>query len=205
MRAHLLRWLISQFSQPTGFWGHVAGWIMANRESNIQRNLWTVDLLDIQPTDRVLEIGFGPGISIEAVSKRLISGSVTGIDHSEVMVRQATRRNRAAIDSGSVRLFQAQPTDLPADVGPFDKMLAVNVVMFWDDPVSGLQTLKDRLAPGGRIALTMQPRSAKATDADSRRAGELLCDQLRAAGFQNVRLEIKPMAPVATVCALGER
>ena len=163
-----------------------------------------MELLDIQPADQVLEIGFGPGISIEAISNRLVSGSVTGIDHSKVMVRQATRRNRAAINSGSVRLFQSQPPDLPAEVGPFDKMLAVNVVMFWEDPVERLRKLKERLSPNGRIALTMQPRSAKATDADANRAGELMCDQLRAAGFRNVRLEIKLMAPVAAVCALGE-
>ena len=84
-------------------------------------------------------------------------------------------------------------------------MLAVNVVMFWEDPVAGLCILRERLAPGGRIALTMQPRSPKATDGDSRRAGELLCGQLRAAGFRNVRLETRPMAPVAAVCALGDR
>jgi len=49
-----------QFHKPTRFLGRVAGWIMANRPSNIERNRWTVDLLNVQPSDHVLEIGFGP-------------------------------------------------------------------------------------------------------------------------------------------------
>ena len=49
-----------QFRRPTGLLGRLAGWIMANRPSNIERNRWTVDLLRVQPADHVLEIGFGP-------------------------------------------------------------------------------------------------------------------------------------------------
>jgi hypothetical protein len=41
---------------------------MAHRPSNAQRNRWVVSLLDVQPTDRVLEIGFGPGIAIQELS-----------------------------------------------------------------------------------------------------------------------------------------
>ena len=203
--SRLRAWVVGQFSRPTGFWGHMAGWIMASRKSNIQRNLWTVELLDIQSTDRVLEIGSGPGIAIEAISKCLKSGTVLGVDHSGVMVRQATRRNKEAVASGRARVLEGHPTSLPSDIGSFNKMLAVNVVMFWEDPVAGLRTLKEHLSPNGRIALTMQPRSAKATDADAHRAGESMCEQLRAAGYRSVRLEVKPMEPVAAVCALGER
>jgi hypothetical protein len=43
-----------QFHKPTGFLGSVAGWIMANRPSNIERNRWTVDLLKVGETDHVL-------------------------------------------------------------------------------------------------------------------------------------------------------
>lgn len=32
---------------------------------------WLVDLLEVQPDDRVLEVGFGPGVAIEAVVRRL--------------------------------------------------------------------------------------------------------------------------------------
>ncbi|MCP4897122.1 MAG: hypothetical protein GY906_09135 [bacterium] len=39
-----------QFGKPSGFLGSVAGFIMANRSSNIERNEWGIGLLDIQPS-----------------------------------------------------------------------------------------------------------------------------------------------------------
>jgi hypothetical protein len=49
--------IVGQFGHPRGMAGSVAGWVMARRPSNRQRNRWVVSLLDVQPTDRVLEIG----------------------------------------------------------------------------------------------------------------------------------------------------
>ena len=67
-RKRLRRWLVGQFGRPAGFWGHVAGWIMAHRTTNVVRNQWTTELLEINPDDRILEIGFGPGLAIAAVA-----------------------------------------------------------------------------------------------------------------------------------------
>ena len=63
-----------------------------------------VGLLDVQPQDHILEIGFGPGLAIRELARRATDGFVLGIDHSEVMVRRAAIRNRAAIEQGRVRL-----------------------------------------------------------------------------------------------------
>jgi hypothetical protein len=52
--------VVSQFIRPRGFGGWLAGWEMALRPSNRTRNAWAVRLLEVGPTDRVLEIGFGP-------------------------------------------------------------------------------------------------------------------------------------------------
>jgi SAM-dependent methyltransferase len=72
---------------------------------NRQRNRCVVSLLEVQPTDRVLEIGFGPGLAIAELSRRVgEEGHVYGIDPSEVMLQQATRRNAAAIAAGRVTL-----------------------------------------------------------------------------------------------------
>lgn len=66
---------------------------MATRPSNLERNMRTLALVDIQPDDRVLEIGFGPGIAIERAAELARRGKVIGVDHSELMLRQASRRN----------------------------------------------------------------------------------------------------------------
>ena len=60
----VLRLVVGQFHSPHGMGGHVAGWVMGHRSSNRERNRWVVSLLDVQPTDRVLEVGFGPGIAV---------------------------------------------------------------------------------------------------------------------------------------------
>src|ERR1700745_682211 len=88
--------VIGQGHQPRGAAGSVTGWVFAHRPSNRQRNRWVVSLLDVRPADQVLEIGFGPGLAVAALV-RAGAGHVYGIDHSGVMLRQASRRNAAAV------------------------------------------------------------------------------------------------------------
>jgi len=205
VRAAVRRWAVSQFRRPTGFWGGVAGRIMARRASNRERSRWTVALLDVQPADWVLEIGFGPGLALGWAAEKASAGLVMGVDHSEVMLRQAARRHARAIEEGHVVLQLGAVERMP-DLGVgFDRILAVNVAQFWAQPAAPLRGLRERLRPGGRIALTVQPRNRGATEADATRTGERLAAALREAGFRNVRVERLPLRPVSAVCALGER
>ena len=86
LRQKLIQRLRAQFGRPTGLPGRMAGWLMACRSSNRRRNAWVVSLLDVQRHDRVLEIGFGPGIAIGELARRAADGRVCGIDHSQVML-----------------------------------------------------------------------------------------------------------------------
>ena len=198
-----MRALVAQFHRPHGLGGRAAGWFMAHRGSNRKRNLWAADLLDVQPDDRVLELGFGPGIAIEAMARRATRGVVTGVDHSEVMVRQATRRNAAAVRAGRVDLRLGNAEDLPAFDAPFDKILAVNSLMFWDDPVARLKELRALLRPGGQIAIAYQPRGPQASDETAARTGREIAGHFTTAGFTDVRVETLPLKPTAVVCVLG--
>jgi len=195
--------VIAQFHRPHGVGGRAAGWVMAHRGSNRERNLWAAGLLDVQPEDRVLEIGFGPGIAIEAMARRATRGRVVGVDHSQVMVRQATRRNAAAVRAGRVDLRLGNAEDLPALDARFDKILAVNSLMFWRDPVARLKELRDLLRPGGRIAIAFQPRGPGSTDETAARAGEEIAGHFETAGFTEVRVETLALKPTAVVCVLG--
>jgi ubiquinone/menaquinone biosynthesis C-methylase UbiE len=194
--------LISQFHRPRGVVGRAVGWFMAHRGSNRQRNIWVVGLLDLQATDRVLEVGFGPGIAIAEVARRVTQGRVYGIDHSEVMVRQATRRNAAAVRAGRVELLHAPVDRLPTFDTSFDVILAVNSLGFWPDPAQRLSELRDLLRPGGRIVLVSQPRCAGANAGTTERAGRELRDRLTTAGLTDIRVETLDLdPPVACVIA----
>jgi SAM-dependent methyltransferase len=203
LKQKTMRAVVGQFHQPRGLVGRAAGWVMAHRGSNRQRNVWAVGLLDVQPDDRVLEIGFGPGIAIGELARRATNGVVCGVDHSEVMVRQATRRNAAAVRSGRVDLRLGTAENLPAFDAPFEKILAVNSLMFWDDPVARLKELRGLLRPGGRIAIAYQPRGPNASDETAAAAGKEIAGHFAAAGFTDVRVESLDLRPTSVVCVLG--
>ena len=194
---------LAQFHQPTGAVGHVVGWIMGRRSSNVARNRWAVQLLDVQSADRVIELGCGPGVAIAALAARASQGLVVGVDHSQVMVRQARRRNRVAIRAGRVRLIHAPVQSLSISDGPFNAALAVNTVGMWPDPASRLRELARLLRPGGRIALVSQPRCSGATAATSAAAASKLADLLTEAGFEHLRTEMLDLDPPAA-CVLGQ-
>jgi len=195
-----MRSLAKQFGNPRGALGRVAGWVMGRRTSNVRRSRWAVELLDLQPGERLLEVGCGPGVAIAAAATRC--NAVVGVDRSAVMIGQARRRNDGAVRAGRVELVTAPVEDLPDFDTPFDKVLAVNTVGHWDDPLDGLTALRRVLRSGGRIAVVTQPRSAGATAADSLAAADTTTGLLGEAGFDDVRIETLELDPPA-VCALA--
>ena len=196
--------VIGQAHHPRGAAGRVTAWEMAHRPSNRQRSVWVVSLLRVRPADTVLEIGFGPGVAIaELVSAG--AGHVYGLDHSGVMLRQASRRNAAAIRAGRVTLIRASADELPPALdGPFDAIFAINSHGFWPAPAQQLSQLRQRLAPGGRIAIASQPRCPGATADTSRSAAREIGHLLRDAGFTQMRTETLPLSP-PVACVLAVR
>lgn len=193
----------SQFMRPRGFVGWLVGWEMALRSSNRQRNVWAVGLLGVEPSDRVLEIGFGPGIAIRELSHRATHGFVCGVDHSEVMVRQATRRNADAVRAGRVALRCGSAEHLPAIEEPFDKVLAVNNLGMWREPDERLKEIHRLMRPGGRIAIVSQPRCPGATAETTVAAGREIAARLTEAGFTRIRSDTLALKP-PVVCVIGE-
>jgi SAM-dependent methyltransferase len=202
MRQQLLRRMVSQFHHPRGLPGRLAGWEMAVRPSNRKRNAWAVALMDVQPSDRMLEIGFGPGIAVREIARRATRGEVVGIDHSAVMRAQAARRNAAAIRAGRVSLTVGAVEDLPAFDRPFDKILAVNNMGLWPEPALRLAELAALLRGGGLIAIVSQPRCPGATAETTAAAEREIVGLLDAAGFESIRTETLDLHP-PVACVIG--
>lgn len=193
--------LLRQFPNPRGPLGWVAGVIMRRRTINVQRTLATIELLGLGPTDRVLELGHGPGVGLEAVLVK--AGQAVGIEQSSVMSRMAARRNRRAIADGRLRLLVADAQRPPDDAGEFAAIFSSNVWQFWSDQVATLAAWRDHLGSGGVMAVTYRPPMADASRADALAAGDVIVEQLRDAGYGDVRLELIPFGDVPAVCALG--
>jgi ubiquinone/menaquinone biosynthesis C-methylase UbiE len=191
----------SQFAHPRGFFGHLAGVIMAIE--NRGRNRWAISHLALEPDDRVLEIGFGPGWSIAEMSKHVTRGKIVGVDASEAMVSQASQRNRAAILQGRVELHRASAGQLPLDTETFDKVLTINSLPFWDDGAQGLGEIRRVLRPNGKLVVVLQPVWVK-KDTQVQQVAQELVDGLERAGFRDVHLEKLPAKP-PILGALGEK
>lgn len=197
--------IVTQFSKPVGLLGSVAGGIMAHRPSNRERALRTLDLLAIEEHHSVLEIGFGPGVAIARALELAPHGFVTGIDHSEVMLRQARRRNRRSIEEGRLELKLASVESLPELPRSFDRIFSINSIGFWKEPVPCLTFLRQELNPSGRLAITVQPRGRNASAAAARDTAEKLARWLRDAGLAQVETHIVELQPVPAACVIGRR
>jgi SAM-dependent methyltransferase len=202
-RQRLFGAVMAQFVRPHGLAGRLAGWEMALRPSNRKRNRWAAALLEVQPEDHILEVGFGPGLAIRELARRATDGFVLGIEHSEVMVRQATIRNRAAVEQGRVELRLGSALDLRDFSEMFDKALAVNNFGMWPEPEARLKDLRGALRPGGRVAIVSQPRCPGATADTTRRVGQEITERLRDAGFISIQRETLNLRP-PVACVLAE-
>jgi ubiquinone/menaquinone biosynthesis C-methylase UbiE len=193
--------LRNQFAKPTGAMGWIVGQLMARK--NGHRSVWVFSLLDLKPTDRVLEIGFGAGTDIARASQA--AAFVAGVDHSDVMVKMASGRNAQAINQGRVELQLGSAAQLPYPEKHFDRIFAINAAQFWKDSVKTLTEVGRVLKPGGWVVLAVQPRSKNATEETTRQAGIGLSKSLASAGFEDIHMEMHQMPPVPTVCVLGRR
>jgi ubiquinone/menaquinone biosynthesis C-methylase UbiE len=159
-------------------------------------NLWTVSLLDVQPTDHILEIGFGPGIAIEEVARRASHGLVAGVDFSWVMVAAARRRNAGAVRARKVDLRHGDAARLPFSDNAFDKGYSIHSIYFWPDPLAALREAFRVLKPAGTFILTVLPKE-KWNPYNPDAAGTPECkpysgDELVQAGLSSPRIEADP-------------
>jgi SAM-dependent methyltransferase len=115
---------------------------------------WTLELLNLQSADRILEVGFGAGYGLTLVLDSAKHGQVTGMDLSPTMVQAAARRNRTALGRGKLVLLRGDIANLPFGQHRFDKLFSIHTFYFWPDPHAVLAQLISLLAPGGRLVST---------------------------------------------------
>ncbi len=148
--------LDSQYRCPSGEMGRRVGQGMA--AGHLPENLWAIRQIAPQPTDHILEVGFGPGVAVEEIAEQLTTGLVAGIDLSQTMVDEAAKRNAEAIRTGRVDLRYGRASNLPFPDASFDKAFSVHSIYFRPEPVKVLQELQRVLKPGGLLAITTLPK-----------------------------------------------
>ncbi len=185
----LLHAVREQFARPTGRLGALAGHLMG--WSNEAMNRFAVEMLDAQPTDQILEIGFGQGRAIRPLAERAAHGFVAGIDLSDVMVRQAARRNLDLILAGRVELCQGSVSDLPFEYARFDKVLAVNNYQFWPNAELNLTEIQRVMREDALLTLCLRLHAPGrfAIPGFTHEQLEEIVGLLRWVGFRNITVE----------------
>lgn len=189
----------NQAGNPSGLVGRFFGWMMS--VFNRTDNRWTIELLHLQPTDRLLEVGFGPGQAIEFAAAKITQGLIAGIDHSETMVKVAAKRNAVAIAEKRVQLRQAEVEALPYPDHYFDKACSINCIYFWEPPQQGLTELHRVLKPGGTLALVARH---KQLDTHRIYTPEIICNLMQEAGFSKLTVQEGPAHRYPVFCVSGQ-
>ena len=162
------------------------------------RLTWAVDVLDAQPSERILEIGCGRGVAVELLAEIVTTGSVTGLDRSCAAISAAEARIRRHIRSGRVRLLNVSLADALLEER-FDKIFAVNVNVFWLKPEKELAVIRNLLAPGGRLYLFYEPPSK----AQGARAEAECRRNLTANGFEVEEVRWTDLVPHVGLCLIA--
>ena len=127
------RFIARQLSHPTGFVGRIMGRLM-NRH-NAKLNAFAVQQLNLTSSDRVLEIGFGGGVTLPLLIKQ--AGFVGGVDRSIDMVKRAKAMFSDAVSSDRAEFRQGAVEALPFEVSSFGKVCTVNTIYFWSSLEAG--------------------------------------------------------------------
>ena len=150
-----------------------------------ERIRWAVETLAVEPGDRLLEIGGGPGVAASLVCERLEGGSLRLIDRSATAIERTRRRNEDHVAAGRLALETVDLASFDPGKARFDKVFAINVNVFWTTPATEeLARIRTALGEDGRVFLFYEtPSPARARQAIGR-AG----DALGANGFREPQL-----------------
>ena len=115
---------------------------------------WAVELMGVQPSDQVLEIGCGPGAGAELICSKLETGRLFAIDRSESGVDRTKRRCAQYVEAGRLTVRQIDLATLRVPVKRLNKVFAFNVNLFWVRACADeVALLHERVVPGGAVYL----------------------------------------------------
>lgn len=186
---NLKKLIAQQFRRPSGILGYYAAGFM--KKNNFPYYEKTVELLDVQDRDRVLEIGCGDGRAVKLIADKNSHCKIDAIDFSKFMLKRAKQNNRVFIKNGRIRLLEGDFQKFDAFDSKYTAVFAINVVYFWNDLGKVFKKVHDLLDRNGRFLVYMSSpeRINKIPFADNdvfnRHSLEKVKGELSDAGFES--------------------
>lgn len=203
----LARYIAQQLRKPSGWFGKQVIARLLNR-LNDPINTMTLDLLAVQATDHVLEVGFGGGDLLGRIADRAADGFVAGVDFSPEMVERCVARYRALVEAGRVAFHCANADTVPYPDNHFTKACTINTIYFWEDPARVLSELRRVLVEGGLLVVGFSPKKEMerrpfATHGFGLYDEESVRQLMEAAGFDAVQITPGQAGERTFFCAAG--
>lgn len=188
---------------PSGTFGKEVGKFMDR--INDPQNDWVLTLLNLQPTDKVLEIGFGTGRTIKKALKRVTQGHVDGIEISDTMLEEASKLLQQEISNGKVKLMKNNAELLPFTDNSIDKTYAVHVIYFWKDIDKVIAQFYRVNKPGGITAIYFVSPILKPSPYFHEYSEEEISKALKKSGFSKVEISRKKFDHQNGICILAKK
>ncbi len=107
-----------------------------------------VRAMDLQPGEKVLEVGAGTGLSLAHYPQHV---RLNGIDLSEAMLARARKKAEALGLDAEFQIMDAQAMGF-AD-GSFDQVVAMHLASVVPDPARMIREMRRVCRPGGKLTL----------------------------------------------------
>ena len=119
-----------------------------------------LELLSLQPGDRLLDVACGTGaLAILAAKQVGPSGHVTATDYSPCMVAEAEKEAaKAGLSNITCACMEAQNLEFPAN--SFDALTCGLALFFFPDMRRALAEMRRVLVPGGELGLSLWGKGA---------------------------------------------
>jgi arsenite methyltransferase len=152
VRGALMAGIARQLGHPSGLRGRLVGAAL-NRGN---RNFVKAAAQALQPDTAaaVADVGFGGGVGLKFLLDGIgKSGRVHGVEVSETMLSNASRRFGRDIAAGRLALHEGSLTQLPFADGALDGVLTVNTIYFVADLDRAFNELTRVVGSSGRIVV----------------------------------------------------
>ncbi len=112
----------------------------------------TLALMDIQPSDRILDLGCGTGWASRRMARIATTGEVVGLDVADEMLRRAEQASSAF---RNVRYAWGSAENIPEADNAFNKILSVESFYYYADQGKALDELRRVMSPGAKLFILL--------------------------------------------------
>lgn len=152
-----LQELASQLSHPKGENGITTAKSMNFTNDNMIRK--TIGCMEFRDDQQILEIGPGNGSHLSYLFEKNNSINYTGIDISELMIREAKALNQQWINSGHAAFELTNGESIEKPDAVYDVVFTVNTLYFWKNPTAFLKEIYRILKNNSSFVMAFIPKN----------------------------------------------